>query len=179
MEPELLVVGRIARAHGVRGRVLLQPYNDASEGLERASALWLQQRASPQAVPSGTPRRYEVGHAERVNLGYLVTLRGVDGKDAADALRGSEVLVDREELPKLDADELYAVDLVGMKVCDGSGVERGEIVGLEAAGPNDLLQVRDAAGISLVPMGLVRAIDSEGKRVTIDAPEGLFDMNVA
>src|SRR5687768_15691099 len=130
--PALLAVGRIARAHGIRGRVLLQPYNDASEGLEKVSALWLSPKAVPGALPAQAvePRRYRVAHAERVNLGYLVTLEGLADRDEADALRGCEVLIDREELPDLDAEEIYAVDLVGMSVADEAGQQRGEVVGI-------------------------------------------------
>ena len=176
MEPALLAVGHIARAHGLRGRVLVAPFNDASEGLERVSALWLRPRAAPGMASTGEPKRFQVAHAERVNLGYLVSLQGVPDRDAADALRGSEVSIDRAELPQLDADELYAVDLVGMQVVGADGKAHGEIVGLEQAGPNELLQVKIAAGVALVPMGLVREVDVQGKRVTVEVPEGLFDL---
>jgi 16S rRNA processing protein RimM len=184
--PALLPVGRIARAHGVRGRVLLAPYNDGSEGLERAKALWLRLRVSPGVLPQGVPRKYEIDRAERVHLGYLVAFRGVEGRDQADALRGAEALVDREELPELTADELYAIDLIGMALFDEAGQQRGEVVGLTAAGPNELLRVKLVAGAlriagaaekeALVPMGLVREIDQDAKRVVVAVPEGLFDI---
>ena len=171
MLPALLAVGRIARAHGLRGRVLLAPYNADSEGLERVTALWLLPRHA-----QGDPKRHEVAHAERVNLGYLVSLKGIADKEAADVLRGSEALVDREELPAPGTDEIYAVDLTGMKVFDEAGAERGEVVGLENAGPNDLLQVKVAARVVLVPMGLVRSIDQEQRRLVIESPDGLFEV---
>jgi 16S rRNA processing protein RimM len=177
----LLAVGRIARAHGLRGRVLLAPYNEASEGLERASAFWLQPRTLREpggaGAAEGPPRRFEVAHAERVHLGYLVSLRGVIDRDAAEALRGSEALIEREELPALEADQIWAADLVGMQVRDEAGAVRGEVVGLEAAGPNDLLQVKAEAGVALVPMGLVREVDEEGRTIVIEAPEGLFEVS--
>src|SRR5947209_13114310 len=115
MPPALLAVGRIARAHGIRGRVLLEPYNHASEGLERATALWLQRGEQ------GQPKRHEVERAERVHLGYLVALRGLDDRNGAEALKGSEVLIDRAELPALEAGEIWAADLVGMRLADQSG----------------------------------------------------------
>lgn len=171
MAPPLLAVGYIARAHGVRGRVLVSPFNDDSEGLERVRALWLRPRAS-----SAEPVRREVAHGERVNLGYIFTLRGLDDMDEANALKGSEVLVERAELPELQSDQIWAADLVGMKVRDASGNERGEVVGLEHAGPNDLLQVKTAAGEVLVPLGLVREIDEANKTLSVESPEGLFDV---
>ena len=169
--PPLLAVGRVARAHGVRGRVLVAPFNPQSEGLERASALWL----SPKGRP-GAPLRYEVVRAERANLGYLVALRGVDDRDAADALRGLEVQVDRGELPLLEEGEVWAVDLIGCVAVDGEGRERGRVAGLEEAGPNELLVLAQATGAQvLLPLALVREVDPEAKRILIDVPEGLFE----
>jgi 16S rRNA processing protein RimM len=118
-----------------------------------------------------------VAHAERVHLGYLVSLRGVADRDAAEVLRGSEALIARDELPALQGDQIWAADLVGMQVRDEAGAVRGEVVGLELAGPNDLLQVKAAAGVALVPMGLVREVDEEGRTIVIEAPEGLFDVS--
>src|ERR1700719_4021707 len=89
---ELLAVGRVARAHGVRGRILLVPYNSASESLTRVPAFWLREG-------TGEPCRYEVERAERTSQGYLIAFRGVDDRDAAGELRGREALVERSTLP--------------------------------------------------------------------------------
>ena len=156
----LLAVGRVARAHGIRGRVLIAPYNADSEGLQRVRKLWLEDR------------EYEVERAERVQLGYLVALRGVGDRDQAAALRGQEVRVDREELPGLGPDEMYAIDLIGYEVSDPEGTVRGVVEDLEEAGPQDLLRLRGGA---LVPLGLVKEVQPEARRIVVDAPEGLFE----
>ena len=161
MGAALLAVGRVARAHGLRGRVLLAPYNAESMGLERIRRLWL----------SG--REYEVARAERVNLGYLVALKGVDDRDAADALRGQEVMVDRRELPAPEEGEMYAVDLIGFEVADAHGKVHGVVEDLEEAGPQDLLRLQGGA---LVPLGLVQEVMSEARRIVIEVPDGLFDI---
>jgi 16S rRNA processing protein RimM len=160
VDPALLAVGRVARAHGIRGRLLVQPYNAGSEGLTRVRRMWL------------AGREYEVARAERVNLGYLVALRGIDDRDAADALRGQEVVVDRAELPPPDDGEVYAVDLIGFTVVDAQGRERGVVEDLEEAGPQDLLRLK---GGMLVPLGLVREVQMEARKLIVDAPEGLFE----
>ncbi|MFL5456164.1 MAG: ribosome maturation factor RimM [Myxococcales bacterium] len=165
----LLPVGRVARAHGVRGRILLVPYNDESQDLVSIASLWLK-------APEGEPRRFEVERAERANLGYLVALLGVEDRDAAAALRGQEALVDRAELPVPGDDELYAADLIGMSAVDQSGTERGQVVAIESAGPQELLRVRHGEKESLVPLSLVVSIDEEARKIAIDAPEGLFDL---
>jgi 16S rRNA processing protein RimM len=156
----LLAVGRVARAHGLRGRVLIAPYNADSEGLQGVRKIWLEDR------------EYEVERAERIQLGYLLALRGVGDRDQADALRGQEVRVDRAELPELGPDEMYAIDLIGYEVSDPEGTVRGVVEDLEEAGPQDLLRLRGGA---LVPLGLVKEVQPEARRIVVDAPEGLFE----
>jgi len=115
----------------------------------------------------------EVERAERVNLGYLVAFRGVSDRDLADALRGQEVQVERAELPALEADEMYAVDLIGYEVSDPTGTVHGVVEDVEEAGPQDLLRLRGGA---LVPLALVKEVQQEARRIVVDAPEGLFDL---
>ena len=156
-----LAIGRVARAHGLRGRVLIAPYNAGSEGLCRARRIWLGER------------EFEVDRAQRVTQGYLVALRGVGDRDQADALRGEEVRVDRAELPALEAGEMYAIDLIGYQVSDPQGTVRGVVEDLEEAGPQDLLRLD---GGTLVPLALVTEVQPQARRIVVDAPEGLFDL---
>jgi len=83
------------------------------------------------------------------------------------------VQVDRSDLPPPGENEIYAVDLIGYEVVDGQGRPRGVVEDLEEAGPQDLLRL---GGGLLVPMGLVVEVQSESRRIIIDAPEGLFDL---
>jgi 16S rRNA processing protein RimM len=159
--PDLLAVGRVARAHGIRGRVLIAPYNADSEGLERVRRMWLGER------------ELEVERAERVHLGYLVAFRGILDRDQAAALRGEEVRVDRAELPALEEGEMYAIDLIGYEVSDPKGTVHGVVEDLEVAGRQDLLRLQGGA---LVPLALVKEVQSEARRIVVDAPEGLFEL---
>ena len=153
-------MGYVRKAHGIRGRVLVAPYNADSEALSAVRKIHL------------GGREYEVVRAERVNLGYLVALAGIEDREAADALRGKEVQVDRAELPPPGENEVYAIDLIGYEVVDGQGVLRGAVEDLEEAGAQDLLRLR---GGVLVPMGLVKEVSPEARRIVVDAPEGLFE----
>lgn len=166
---ELLAVGRITRAHGVRGRIVLVPYNAQSDALTGVPALWLRSG-------EGEPRRYEVAGAERAAQGYLIALRGLGDRDAAAALRGSEALVERAFLPALAEGEVYAADLLGYAVADQSGTQRGEVVGVETAGLQELLRVSNAGRESLVPFALLKEIDEARRRLVVEAPEGLFEL---
>ncbi|MBS2023274.1 MAG: 16S rRNA processing protein RimM [Deltaproteobacteria bacterium] len=167
--PPLLAVGYVARAHGVRGRILVTPFNAESQGLERVQVLWL-------ARDGQAPKQHKVSRGERVHLGYIYALQGLDDRDVAESLKGSEVSVARAELPALDEDQLYAADLIGLTVIDTTGVERGVIEAFEQAGPNELLSVRGPKGVSLVPLAFLVEVDAQN-RALIDAPEGLFDLD--
>jgi len=156
-----LAVGLVLRAHGVRGRLLIAPYNAESTALETVKRIFID------------GRELEIARGERANLGWLVALRGIDDRDAADAFRGKEVEVERDELPQPGADELSAIDLIGFEVVDQNGDRRGVVEGLEEAGPQDLLKL---AGGALVPLALVKEVVSEARRIVIDVPEGLFDL---
>jgi len=175
--PPLLAVGYLARAHGLKGRVLVVPFNDGSEGLERATALWLSRAGAPA-------RRYAVTHAERVDLGYLFGLQGIADRNASEALRGMEVRVARDELPEMEEGEFLEADLIGLRVFDADAAEPaaplGVVTALEAAGPNELLVVQLASGESaLAPIALVREVDLENRQLFLEVPEGLFDLQSA
>jgi 16S rRNA processing protein RimM len=157
----LLAVGRVARAHGLRGRVLIAPYNAASQGLERVRQIWVGERL------------FEVDRAERVHLGYLIALKGVTDRNQADALRGQEVRADRSELPPLEEGEYYAIDLIGFEVVDTQGRLKGVVEELEEAGPQDLLRLK---GGTLVPLSLVTEVQGEARKIVVDAPAGLFEL---
>jgi 16S rRNA processing protein RimM len=158
---ERLAVGKVARAHGIRGRVLIAPFHADSESLARVTRVWL------------ADREYQVARVERANLGWLVALKGVDDRDQADALRGQEVQIDRAEMPPPGENEIYAIDLVGCEVVDGEGRVRGVVEDIEEAGPQDLLKLQGGA---LVPMGLVKEVSQDGRRIVVDVPEGLFEL---
>ena len=165
--PELLAVGRVARAHGLRGRVLIVPYNADSDGLCRVRRLWVGER------------EFEVDRAERVNLGYLVALRGVADRDQADALRGSEVRVDRADLPALEEDEMYAVDLIGYQVSDPQGTVHGVV---EARNPLHLaghqaarVEEQQHGLVALGPVGADDDLGRAGRRRPVDASALVVD----
>lgn len=151
------------RAHGVRGVVRVR----AAADLSSADALWLDDA------------RYAVRHASRDKEDWLVTLEGVAGRDAADALRGKTVRIPRDAVDVAD-DELLVADLVGCTVVDVTGTVIGEITGSFDSGAHEVLELR-AAGEGreiLLPLvdAFVVSIDVAQKRVVYDPPEGLLDL---
>lgn len=164
---ELLALGRIGRPHGIRGEVRLQAYNPESEVLPTLQEVRLSEDGPPIRVES----------IRRGGGGHLLKLAGVDDRDAAAALVHKDVWVPRSMLPEPE-EGWYLSDLVGLQVTDTAGAPLGEVVGVEEAGPYDLLEVRRDAGLWLLPAvePLLVSVDHEAGRMVVDPPDGLLDL---
>src|SRR5687767_1184159 len=106
----LVALGVVARPHGVRGELRVHLYNPESDLLLGRSRVMLSHR--------GETREREILEARRHGEALLVTLEGVASREAADALRGAELAVPRDELPPLGEGEHYHVDLIGLEARD-------------------------------------------------------------
>jgi 16S rRNA processing protein RimM len=156
MAPALLEVGRIEKAHGLRGQVVVRLVTNRAERLAPGAELSTTDDRVLTVVDS-TP------HGER----WIVSFRGVSDRDAAEALRG---VVLRAE-PLDDPDELWVHDLIGAEVVEVDGTPRGTVVEVHANPASDLLVLDSGA---LVPVRFVTQFDP-GRRVEVDAPPGLFE----
>jgi len=87
----------------------VHPFNADSKLLGKLDAVW-------GATDDGPEKRFVIEKARRAAKYWIVTFEGVKGRDAADALRGLELRVDRELLPDLPEDEIYLADLEGLEV---------------------------------------------------------------
>jgi 16S rRNA processing protein RimM len=155
-----LVVGRVGRAHGLRGEVAVTFSSNRPE------------RSAPGAVLFAGDRELLV-EASRPHQGrMLVRFTGIDDRTAAEALLGAELtaapLTDDVELGER---ELWVHEVVGAEVQDRSGATVGRVVAVEANPAHDLL-VLD--GGTLVPMVFV--VEQRDGVVVVDPPEGLFDL---
>lgn len=118
---DLVEVGRVAAAHGVRGGLKIQPYSPQADALLGAPVWWL--KAPDPALGTGAsvrPRGLKIRACRRQAGQFLVAQAdGVADRDAAEALRGHTVWVPRAAFPSAADDEYYWVDLIG---CDFHGM---------------------------------------------------------
>jgi 16S rRNA processing protein RimM len=154
-----LEIGRIDRAHGLRGEVVVTLTTNRLERLEPGSVLYAADEAL--TVEAAQP------HQGR----FLVRFRGVHDRADADRLHGAELLADAID----DPSEWWVHDLVGAMVVDQHGIERGCVVEVQANPASDLLVLESGA---LVPLRFAVGLDPNA-RVDIIAPDGLFDLGVA
>jgi 16S rRNA processing protein RimM len=153
--PELLEVGHIGRAHGLRGDVVVALTTDRVE------------RVAPGTRLVTDAGELEVRSSRAHQDRWIVSFAGHDSREAAERLRG---LTLRAE-PLDDPAEMWVHDLIGAEVATVGGDVVGTCTGVVANPASDLLELETGA---LVPVTFV--VDHTPHRVTIDPPEGLFDL---
>jgi 16S rRNA processing protein RimM len=158
---QIVDIGYVQRAHGIRGELRVVCHNPASTALLRAEEL----------VVGET--RYAIEDVRPVEGAFLVRLEGVDDRDAAEALAGKPVAVDRKAI-ELPAGEVLLADLVGCRAVGPDGAPLGTVVDIEVGAQDRLvIQQGDVEWMLPVVPAFVRAIDLEQRVITLDPPEGL------
>lgn len=131
-----ILLGTIASVHGIRGELVIRSYT-----------------AEPQAIASYGPlsdargiRTFKLRVVRVSPKGVIVRIDGIGDRNAAEALRGTNLYVDRAKLPATEANEFYHADLAGLEARDGEGRRFGSIVGIANYGAGDLVEVRIDGG---------------------------------
>lgn len=171
--PERLVVGRVRRAHGIQGEVMVESLTSDPEFVfAPGRTLRVEEPAAESSVD------VTVESARPHKGGMLVRLEGVESRSAAEALMGRDLTVPAEAVAPLREGEIRYHDLVGLEVVGVDGGRIGRVVDIYAAAPADLLEVRLEGRTVLVPFSrqVVRDVDVGAGRLVIDPPEGLLDL---
>ena len=160
---KMILLGRIHGAFGVRGELKLESFTEPTRGILRYQP-WLLRDAQ------GREREVDGARGRETNKGIVATLPGVEDRDAAEALRGTEVWVPRSVLPPPSPGEYYWVDLEGLRVVNTEGVDFGTVSHLFATGANDVLVARGERErmIPFLEPEYVRSVDFEAGVVTVD-----------
>ena len=169
---EMAVVGRIARAHGIRGQVIVNPETDfPDERFQPGAELFIERRGQVETLTVTTARF----HRERPVVG----IAGVDTMNDAEALAGQELRVPVDRLIALPPDTFYRHDLIGCRVETREGQAVGVVLDVEGTRNGSRLVVEGAGGEVLIPLvsAICTRVDPAAKRVVIDPPEGLIEAN--
>lgn len=169
-----LVIGRVAKSHGIRGEIVVEVRTDSPE-LRFADGAVLTGRR-PREKNTQT---YTVAASRNHSGRLLVRLQGVSDRTAADELRGTLFLIDSADVePSDDPDEFYDHELEGLAVRTVGGEDVGTIAEVLHAPGGELLSVKAPDGREiLIPFvtAIVPDIDVAGGVVTVDPPDGLLD----
>lgn len=165
---DLVCVGALAGAFGVRGEVRLKSFCATPEAIAGYA---------PLSDESGT-RRFDVTLTGRAANALTARLSGIRTREEAEALRGLRLFVPRARMPDLPEDEFYHADLIGLAVHDPGGTLLGHVRAVLNHGAGDLLEIHGPGLRDTVLLPFTRAavplVDLRGRRVVADPPEGLF-----
>ena len=159
----MITVGRLHGAFGVRGEVKLESFTDPLRAIGKYLP-WTLRDAR------GVERACESVRVREGGKGLIATMPGIEDKDAADALRGVDVLVPRSALPPPAPGEYYWVDLEGLRVVNVEGADFGVVSHLFSTGANDVLVARGERErmIPFVQPDFIRSVDFDAGVVTVD-----------
>lgn len=162
-----LEAGEIVGTHGVRGEVRVRPECDSPDVLAGLKKLYFDRGE----------RMVRIRARAHKNLA-LIKLDGVDTVEAAAALRGTMLYLDRKDL-KLEKGQYFICDLIGCSVVDDeTGEVYGECTDVTHTGANDVYHMRTVAGkevlIPAIP-SVIRAVNVDKDEIRIFAMLGLFD----
>jgi 16S rRNA processing protein RimM len=169
----MALVGRIAKPHGLRGDVVVNPETDfVEERFAVGATLWTRSGRGEEALTI-TSARVQNGRP-------IVGFNGFTGIENAERLVGLELRVPENELQRLAEHTYYQHQLVGCAVETTDGARVGNVGRVDGGLGGSLLVVNGDRGEVLVPLSqaICVEIDVRAKRIRIDPPEGLLDLNL-
>lgn len=174
-ENQWVTIARLGRAWGNRGGLTATAFTSRPERFQQLSEVFLFRDESP--VGTGAFRVESV----REHAGtWIFQFHGVETISGAEALEGAEVRIPLAERLALPADEHYLSDLIGCEVRErATNSLLGYVTGWQDAGGTGLLEVGDGKDPMLIPFArsICVQIDTAAKRILVDLPEGLKDLN--
>jgi len=163
-EPVFLAVGRLRRAHGIHGEILMDILTDFPERLRARKTVYIGDEHRP----------LKITHVRRQHMALLITFEGVEDSDAAGLLRNQIVYVRADALPDLPEGEYYHHQLLGIAVVDENGQPVGFLSEILETGANDVYLVISPEGKeTLLPAieAVVLEVNLERREMRVRLPE--------
>ena len=166
-------VATVTKAHGIKGEIKIYPFSGSPENFTLYTSLILVDKNKEAA------KKIKLLNSRTQGNSAVVTLAGITSRSDAEELVGSEIWVSQNELPTLDEDEFYWNDFEGMEVFSRKGEYLGQVKSLIATGAHDILVVSGDEEEYLIPVRdeFVVEYSVEEKKIIIDPPEGLLEIN--
>ncbi len=164
--PDLAVVGRIVRPHGIRGGLILEAHSSMVAALRPGAEILLGPQRAPHVIRSIR------SHQKR----YILYVEGIEDRNQAETLRGFELAVPTSALPPPPAGRYYDWQILGMQVVSDEGEALGELVEIIETGANDVYVVRPPGGGELLLPAIesvILEVDLQAGRMTVHLIPGL------
>lgn len=135
-EFEPLIVGKINGAYGIKGWVKIYSYTDPKENILNYSPLYMKL--------NGQWQKLDIVNGREQGKTVVAQFETCDDRNLAESYHGNEIAIDQSQLPRLDDNDFYWRDLVGLKVVNLTGEELGKNIKMMETGANDVLVVRNS-----------------------------------
>ena len=168
-DSEWVTLAVLGRTRGIRGEITAIPLSGKPERFQTLRQVFLQSG-------SGAPRSAELEDAWFHDRTLILKFRGIDSISDAEPLSGAELRIPASQRAVLDEGEFYQSDLIGCEVVDRSGKPVGTVQGWQDAGGAGLLELERGLLIPFV-RNICVEIDPAHRRITVELPEGLTDLN--
>jgi 16S rRNA processing protein RimM len=161
-------VGRVARAHGIRGEVVVQRFGEAKEVLARG--------AEVECKKGNHEFTLTVAEARPHKKNWIVSFEGMASRTEAETLAGALLFVDSGALPALPEGTYYNYQLLGLKVVDAEGEVLGRVEGILDTAGHDIYVVTGERGEVLLPAipQVIREVDLDDGEIRVDLIPGLI-----
>ena len=171
MTDDLLLVGRVARAHGNRGQVIVNPDTDFAEERFKVGIVLL-------VGPSGRAEPREIREVRFHQGRPVIGFDRVGTMNDAEALAGAELWLPADALPPLPEGTYYRHDLAGCEVIDTGGAPIGAVSRIEGTLERSYLVVDREGGEVMIPMvaEFCVNVDLPARRITVQLPDGLLEV---
>lgn len=169
---DMVLVGRIARPHGVRGQVIVNPETDfVDDRFVSGATMWVRSGQGEEALT--------IASARVQNGRPVIGFDGFASIEDVERLAGLELRVPEDSLQALGESTYYQHQLVGCAVETVDGLRVGEVSRVDGGAGGSLLTVRGTRGEVLIPFAqhICVEVDVEGRRIRIDPPAGLLELN--
>jgi 16S rRNA processing protein RimM len=169
---DLILVGRVVGAHGVKGNLKVNNYAESLSVYEAEAGLQV-------GLPDGSVRTLTVRWVQPHGRGLLMNVETVTDRNQAETLIGAQLFADKGCLPELEEDTYYWFDLVGLDVVNTNGVRLGRLDGVIPTDANDVYVVKSEhhgrQRELLIPAvgNVVLEIDLDSGTMIVDPPDGL------
>jgi 16S rRNA processing protein RimM len=170
---DLIQIGKIVGAHGIRGAVRVQSFSDSGDCYSQIDDLII-------VNADGRRLDHRIEWSRPHKTGIRLGIEDITTRNQAEAMVGCGIFIARTSLPPLDEDTNYWIDLIGMAVYNTDDEHIGRIVDIIPTGANDVYVVKTpeghAANEILLPAiaSVVLEVDVPGKRMRVDVPDGLI-----
>lgn len=173
--PEFVIVGRVRRAHGIRGEVVVEPITDEPDAVFASGRRFLVGDAHGELV-AGAPE-LRIGSVRPFKEGLLIAFDGVGDRTAAERWRDRFLFVSGNELTAPGEGEAYVHELAGMRVVLESGEEVGEVRDVFELPQGYAIEVARGAGTTVIPLldEFLVSVERDARRIIVNLPDGLLE----